>query len=282
MSMLIFFSYDVGLLMKKWKNVSKKTYGILIAAPLLLLLSAVIISYGSYYGEKMINKKNMNSDLIQQLFECVEFGKINLASPYPPQMKGLPGADEITREALETGITPDEILNGALISAMNKVGQKFTDKQIFVPQMLLSAKAMNASMTYLKPYFADGSVKRKGVFIVGTVFGDLHDIGKNLLSMMVEGAGWEVIDLGIDVKTEIFVEKVKENPGAVVGISALLTTTMVNIQPVISAIKEISPNTKVIVGGAPLSSEFAVSIGADAYGKSPQEGIAWLNTQYQS
>ena len=154
----------------------------------------------------------MKLELINKLFECVEFGKININSPYPPQMKGLPGADEITQEALVAGVNPDEILNRALIAAMNKVGEKFTEKKIFVPQMLLSAKAMNASMNHLKPYFADGSVKRKGVFIVGTVFGDLHDIGKNLLSMMVEGAGWEVIDLGIDVNTEAFVEKVKNIP----------------------------------------------------------------------
>ena len=219
----------------------------------------------------------MKQELLEKLFECIEFGKINLASPYPPQMKGLPGADEITKAALEAGVTPTEILNEALILSMNKVGQKFSENKIFVPQMLLSAKAMSASMMHLKPYFANGSVKRKGVFIIGTVFGDLHDIGKNLLSMMVEGAGWEVIDLGIDVKIEKFVETVKQYPEAVVGISALLTTTMVNIKPVVEAIRLVSPNTKIIVGGAPLSAEFALSIGADAYGKNPQEGVNCLD-----
>ncbi|MEI8272220.1 MAG: corrinoid protein [Paludibacter sp.] len=219
----------------------------------------------------------MNSELLEKLSECVEFGKINLASPYPPQMKGQPGADEITKEALESGVTPTEILNDALILAMNKVGQKFTENKIFVPQMLLSAKAMGASMVHLKPFFANGSVQRKGVFILGTVFGDLHDIGKNLFGMMVEGAGWEVIDLGIDVKTEKFVEAVQQHPTAVVGISALLTTTMVNMKPVIDAIKAASPSTKVIVGGAPLSADFAATIGADGYGKNPQEGIVWLD-----
>jgi Predicted cobalamin binding protein len=219
----------------------------------------------------------MNSELLEKLSECVEFGKINLASPYPPQMKGQPGADEITKEALESGVSPTEILNDALILAMNKVGQKFTENKIFVPQMLLSAKAMGASMVHLKPFFANGSVQRKGVFILGTVFGDLHDIGKNLFGMMVEGAGWEVIDLGIDVKTEKFVEAVQQHPTAVVGISALLTTTMVNMKPVIDAIKAASPSTKVIVGGAPLSADFAATIGADGYGKNPQEGIVWLD-----
>jgi methanogenic corrinoid protein MtbC1 len=219
----------------------------------------------------------MNSELLEKLSECVEFGKINLASPYPPQMKGQPGADEITKEALESGVTPTEILNDALITAMNKVGQKFTENKIFVPQMLLSAKAMGASMVHLKPFFANGTVQRKGVFILGTVFGDLHDIGKNLFGMMVEGAGWEVIDLGIDVKTDKFVEAVQQHPTAVVGISALLTTTMVNMKPVIDAIKAASPSTKVIVGGAPLSADFAATIGADGYGKNPQEGIVWLD-----
>jgi len=220
----------------------------------------------------------MKQNFLDRLSECVEFGKINLASPYPPQMKGQPGADEITKEALEAGVTPTEILNEALITAMNKVGQKFSENKIFVPQMLLSAKAMGASMVHLKPYFANGSVKRKGVFILGTVFGDLHDIGKNLFGMMVEGAGWEVIDLGIDVKTEKFVDAIQQNPTAVIGISALLTTTMIHMKPVIEAIKIAVPSAKIIVGGAPLSSEFALSIGADAYGKNPQEGIQWLDS----
>lgn len=219
----------------------------------------------------------MNTTL-EKLLECVEFGKINQAANYPPQMKGQPGADEYTKEALEAGVTPNDIMNEALIPAMNQVGQKFTDGKIFVPQMLLSAKAMNASMEHLKPFFSSGEVKRKGTFILGTVFGDLHDIGKNLVGMMVEGAGWEVIDLGIDVKTEKFVETLQQHPSAVVGLSALLTTTMSNMEPIIKAIKEMSPETKVLVGGAPLSQEFATSIGADGYGKDPQESINWLET----
>ncbi len=218
------------------------------------------------------------NEILEKLLECVELGKINQASPYPPQMKGLPGADEHTVEALKEGISPSDIMNLALIPAMNKVGQKFTENKIFVPQMLLSAKAMNASMIHLKPFFQSGEVKRKGTFIIGTVFGDLHDIGKNLFAMMVEGAGWEVIDLGIDVKTEKFVEAIQQYPDAVVGISALLTTTMVNMQPVVKAIKEASPHTKIIVGGAPLNAEFAKSIGADGYGKDPKEGVNWLES----
>jgi len=216
--------------------------------------------------------------LLENLSNCVEAGKVDQASPYPPQMKGQIGADEYTQEALKEGILPVDILNQALIPAMERVGQKFSEHKIFVPQMLISAKAMNASMQHLKPYFQTGEIKRKGTFIIGTVFGDLHDIGKNLAAMMIEGAGWEVIDLGVDVKTEKFENAVKQNPGAVVGISALLTTTMSNMQPVVKAVKEISPETKVIIGGAPVSAEFAQSIGADAYAKGPQEGVKWLDS----
>ncbi|MDR2804639.1 MAG: corrinoid protein [Dysgonamonadaceae bacterium] len=216
--------------------------------------------------------------ILEKLSMCVEAGKVNQAAPFPPQMKDQPGADEYTQEALKEGVSPVDILNQALIPAMNKVGQKFSEHKIFVPQMLISAKAMNASMQHLKPYFQAGEVKRKGTFIIGTVFGDLHDIGKNLVAMMIEGAGWEVIDLGIDVKPEVFTEAVQQHPGAIVGISALLTTTMNNMAPVVKAIKEISPATKIVVGGSPLSSEFAQSIGADAYAKDPQESVKWLNS----
>ena len=218
------------------------------------------------------------SNLIDLISECVENGKVNLASPYPPQMKGQPGADELTRQALDEGISPDDILNKALVSAMNKVGQKYTENKIFVPQMLLSAKAMSASMAHLKPFFQSGEVKRKGVFIMGTVMGDLHDIGKNLCCMMVEGAGWEVIDLGVDVKPEQFVAALETHPNAVVGLSALLTTTMVNMGTIITSIRNKYPETKVTVGGAPVNSEFAKSVGADGYSKDPQELIGWLDT----
>lgn len=218
------------------------------------------------------------NDLIDKLGECVEFGKINQASPYPPTMKGMPGADELTKEALEAGLSPQMILNDALIPAMNRVGNKFTEGKIFVPQMLLSAKAMNSAMKHLKPYFQNGEIRRKGVFIIGTVQGDLHDIGKNLTGMMVEGAGWEVIDLGTDVSAEKYIQALDEHPGAVCGMSALLTTTMSNMQPMIAAIREKHPGTKVIVGGAPLNAEFARQIGADAYGRDPQDDINWLDS----
>ncbi|MDR0835530.1 MAG: cobalamin-dependent protein, partial [Tannerella sp.] len=193
------------------------------------------------------------SNLLEQIAICVENGKVNLASPYPPQMKGQPGSDELTKQALEEGVPPGDLLNKALVPAMEKVGQKFSENKIFVPQMLLSAKAMAASMQHLKPYFQSGEVKRKGTFIMGTVMGDLHDIGKNLCCMMIEGAGWEVIDLGVDVKPEKFVAELDTHPDAIVGLSALLTTTMVNMSTIIDFIRSKYPQTKVAIGGAPIN-----------------------------
>ena len=219
------------------------------------------------------------NDLVKQIAECIEFGKVNLASPYPPQMKGQEGADELTKKALDTGVSPSEILDNGLVAAMAVVGQKFSENKIFVPQMLLSAKAMSAAMVHLKPYFSSGAVTKKGTVIMGTIMGDLHDIGKNLCAMMIEGSGYEVADLGVDVKPEQFVEALKQHPGAFIGVSALLTTTMVNIELVINAVRSVEPDCKVMVGGAPLNSEFAKKIGADFYGKDPQAGINYLNSQ---
>ena len=161
------------------------------------------------------------STLLEQIAHCVEFGKINLQSPYPPDMKGQPGADELAKEALENGISPEEVLSGGLVVGMQKVGVKFRENKVFVPQVLMSAKSMAAAMAHLKPFFASGAVQRKGTVIIGTVAGDLHDIGKNLVSMMIEGGGWEVVDLGVDVSTEKFIESIEQYPGCILGLSAL-------------------------------------------------------------
>lgn len=218
------------------------------------------------------------NELLTKLQTCVEMGKINQASPYPPTMKGMPGAFELAKEALEAGVAPQTILDESLIPAMAKVGEKFTEGKIFVPQMLLSAKAMNEAMKHLKAFFLCGDIQRKGVFIVGTVAGDLHDIGKNLVAMMVEGAGWEVIDLGTDVPAEKYISALDAHPGAVCGMSALLTTTMNNMKPMIASIRAKHPEAKVVVGGAPLNAQFAAEIGADAYARDPQDNINWLNS----
>lgn len=217
------------------------------------------------------------NDVLEKLLEAVEFGKVDLKSPYPPQLRGMDGSHELTIIAIESGIAPQQILEQSLIPAMARVGKKFSENKIFVPQMLMSAKAMGASMIQLKPFFTSGEIKTKGTFIIGTVKGDLHDIGKNLVSMMIEGGGWSIIDLGVDVGSERFVDAVEKNPGAVVGLSALLTTTMVNMGEIVAKIKAQNPETKVLVGGAPVNDEFCKKIGADFYAPDPQKAVEYMN-----
>jgi methanogenic corrinoid protein MtbC1 len=219
------------------------------------------------------------SDILSKIAECIEFGKINKASPYPPQMKGQDGADELTKQAIEEGVIPQKILTEGLMVGMGKIGVKFRENKVFVPQVLMSAKAMSTAMIHLKPFFLSGEVTQKGTFIIGTVEGDLHDIGKNLVSMMVEGNGWKVVDLGTDVKAEQFVEAIKEHNNAFIGLSALLTTTMVNMEKITKAIKDEVPEAIVTVGGAPVTQDFCEKIGADAYSSDPQGLVEYLNSQ---
>jgi len=219
------------------------------------------------------------SEILQQISDCIEFGKINKAAPFPPQMKGQDGADELTRQALDDGVSAQDILSKGLMVGMEKVGVKFRENKVFVPQVLMSAKAMSTAMVHLKPYFLSGAVKQKGTFIIGTVEGDLHDIGKNLVTMMVEGNGWEVIDLGTDVKAETFIAAMREHENAFVGLSALLTTTMASMERITRAIREEIPNAKIAVGGAPVTQDFCDKIGADAYSPDPQGLVEYLNSQ---
>jgi len=217
-------------------------------------------------------------ELLDQIAHCVEFGKINLASPYPPDMKGQEGADELTKKAIDQGANPDDVLKKGLVVGMQKIGVKFRENKVFVPQVLMSAKAMSTAMEHLKPFFQSGDVKRKGVFVIGTVAGDLHDIGKNLVSMMVEGSGFEVVDLGTDVSSSKFIDAIKERPGCYVGLSALLTTTMVNMEKIVNEIKAELPDTPVLIGGAPVTEEFKEKIKADFYSPDPQGAVDYLNT----
>ena len=140
----------------------------------------------------------------------------------------------------------------------------------------MAAKAMNSAMVHLKPFFLSGETKRKGKFIIGTVSGDLHDIGKNLVAMMIEGGGWEVIDLGVDVGAEKFLKAMDEHPDAIVGLSALLTTTMENMKKIVIAIKEKHASTRILVGGAPVTKEYCEKIGADFYSPDPQGAVNYL------
>ena len=216
-------------------------------------------------------------DLLTRLSRCVELGKIDKTSPYPPDMKGQDGADELAKAALDQGIKPDMILEGALIPAMANVGNRFSRKEIYVPQMLMAAKAMNGAMKHIKPFFQSGETKRKGKFVIGTVAGDLHDIGKNLVAMMVEGGGWEVIDLGVDVSAEKFLKAIEDNPDAVIGLSALLTTTMENMKKTVTLVKEKHPASKILIGGAPVTMDYCQKIGADYYSPDPQGAVNYLN-----
>jgi methanogenic corrinoid protein MtbC1 len=217
------------------------------------------------------------NELVEKIGICIERGKVNKASPYPNDMQGQEGADELTGQALKDGVGPNEILI-ACNDGMHRIGDRFSRNEVFVPELLMSAKAMKAVMVHLKPFFQSGSVKAKGRFILGTVAGDLHDIGKNLVGMVVEGNGWEVIDLGVDVKSSKFIDSIKENPTSIIGLSALLTTTMANMSKTVKEIKTNYPNTKVIVGGAPLTMDAAKKMGADGYASDPQGAVEFLNS----
>jgi len=216
--------------------------------------------------------------LTDQIAQAIERGKVDLNSPYPPDLAGQIGADELTQQAIEAGTDPESIL-AACNTGMQKIGEKFGRNVVFVPELLMAAKAMSAVMAHLKPFFQAGTVKAKGTFILGTVAGDLHDIGKNLVNMVISGNGWEVIDLGVDVKPAKFLEAIEKHPGCVVGLSALLTTTMANMAKTVTDIKAKFPDTVVVVGGAPLNDKHAVDMGADGYAKDPQAAVAFLDAK---
>jgi len=216
------------------------------------------------------------NEFVERIGICIEFGKINKVSPYPQSMQGQEGADELTKSALEEKVGSDEILQ-ACNDAMQRIGDKFSRNEVFVPELLMAAKAMNTVMAHLKPFFQAGKIKTRGKFVLGTVSGDLHDIGKNLVGMVVEGNGWEVIDLGVDVKSSKFIDAIKANPDCTVGLSALLTTTLFNMSKTVKEIKAVFPGTKIIVGGAPLTLKAAEEMGADGFAADPQGAVTLLN-----
>jgi 5-methyltetrahydrofolate--homocysteine methyltransferase len=175
---------------------------------------------------------------------------------------------ELTQKALDDGVSPGEILNGGLIKGMGVVGEKFKNNEFYVPEVLIAARAMHAGMAVLKPALVESGVEPIGKVLLGTVKGDLHDIGKNLVAMMLEGAGFEVVDLGIDVSPEKFVEAVKAG-GDVVAMSALLTTTMTAMKTTLEALEEagVKDKVKILIGGAPVTQNYADEIGADGYAR---------------
>jgi len=174
---------------------------------------------------------------------------------------------ELVKQALEENLLPKDILENGLIKGMDIIGVKFKKNEVYVPEVLIAARAMHVGMSILRPKLIETGVKNIGTIAIGTVKGDLHDIGKNLVKMMLEGAGFEVIDLGTDVSVDKFVEVVKVHQPNIVGMSALLTTTMVNMPEVIKALKAagLRDKVKIMIGGAPITQNYADQIGADGY-----------------
>ncbi len=190
-----------------------------------------------------------------------------------------------TEQALVNGFSAERILEEGLLPGMDRVGTLFRDGDMFIPEVLRSAHTMHASMEILKPLLAETGIRLRGLFLIGTVKGDLHDIGKNLVAMMVEGAGFEVIDLGVDVPPERFVQEVRERKPDLVGMSALLTTTMRAMGVTIEALEraDLRDKVKIMVGGAPVTAKFAEEIGADGYGASAVDAAAlaksWIGSK---
>jgi len=200
-------------------------------------------------------------DVFNEIFRALQIGNAKLV-------------ETKTREAVDSGFEPEEILNKALIASMEELGIKFRDGEVFLPEVMMAARAMQAAMAILKPKLIETGIKPIGKAVVGTVKGDQHDIGKNLVAMMMMGSGIEVVDLGTDVPPEKFVNAVREQEAQIIALSALLTTTMPQQAQVIEALKKagIREKVKVMVGGAPVSESFANEIGADAY--TPDAGSA--------
>ena len=203
--------------------------------------------------------------LIDEIKEMVIRGHINSASRYPVEYDGKPGVEELVRKAIDNSIPVDDILKKGLVTGMDVVGEKFSRGEYFVPEMMFSAKAMKAGVALLKPLLVDEEAHSLGTVILGTVQGDMHDIGKNLVAMMLEGAGFKIIDLGINITPEVFLKAAKENPQALVGMSALLTVTMQKMRDVVNKLRAEQLPNKIIIGGAPVSRQYAREIGADGY-----------------
>ena len=180
--------------------------------------------------------------------------------------------DSVQRE-IDRGTPVDNILNIGLIAALDEVGKKFSEGELFVPEMLMAAQAMKSGVALLKPFLSETTANAKGTIVIGTVKGDLHDIGKNLVIIMMEGAGFKVIDLGIDVDAELFVNAAREHEANIVALSALLTTTMTVMQTTVEAIKTAGLSVRTIIGGAPVTQAFADQIGADGFGSDAHEAV---------
>jgi corrinoid protein of di/trimethylamine methyltransferase len=189
----------------------------------------------------------------------------------------LAAAIESTQKAVEEGADPQVMINGYMSGAMEEIGQRFEEGKAFVPELLMAARAMKGALEIIKPLLKDDKSKRLSTVVIGTVKGDLHDIGKNLVASMLEGCGFEVINLGTDVSSEKFIEAVKAHDANIICLSALLTTTMNYMKEVIDALEKagLRNRVKVMVGGAPINESFAQGIGADAYGSNANAAVTY-------
>jgi 5-methyltetrahydrofolate--homocysteine methyltransferase len=188
-------------------------------------------------------------------------------------LNGKPGVEELVKTAINQKINSGDILHKGLISGMEIVGDKFSKGEYFVPEMLFSAKAMKAGLKILEPLLVDQHISTIGTVIIGTVEGDMHDIGKNLVAMMLEGAGFKVIDLGVNTPSEKFLSAAKEHPNALIGLSALLTITMEKMRDVIGSMRAAGIPNKVIIGGAPVTERYADEIGASGYAQDASRAV---------
>jgi 5-methyltetrahydrofolate--homocysteine methyltransferase len=219
----------------------------------------------------------MSEDIIDLIKENVIQGRVTRDDEGMEEgMAGQPGVTELVEEALATEVDVSDVINHGLTAAMTIVGEKFEDEEYYIPDMLASAEAVGAAMELLKPHLAGCGIEPKGKIIIATVKGDLHDIGKNIVSILLRGAGYLVHDLGNDMETEEIIEAVRQEQPQFLGLSALLTSTMVNMEDTMQALKEsgLRDKVKVIIGGAPVSEEYAASIGADGYGADGFNAVA--------
>lgn len=217
-----------------------------------------------------------NKTLIEKIAFNIVQGRVEAEDEgFDEGFEGQPAVTELVEEALETGVDPKVIVIDGLTRAMEIVGKKFEREEYLIPDMLASAECVGIAMDIMSPHLLKAGVQSKGKFVIATVAGDLHDIGKNIVSIMIKGAGYEVVDLGADVPTTAIVKAVKENKAPFLGLSALLTTTMRVMQEVIDKLKEegLRDTVKVLIGGAPTSKAFADQIGADAHCKDAFEAI---------
>jgi 5-methyltetrahydrofolate--homocysteine methyltransferase len=210
----------------------------------------------------MTKEATIMSELLEKMAESLIAGKVDEVT-------------ELTQKALDANLSSKDILEKGLLAGMEVVGKRFKANDMFIPEVLRCAKCMHGAMEILRPLLAETGVETAGTFVIGTVKGDLHDIGKNLVGMMFEGAGFQVVDLGIDLEPSAFVEAIKQHKASLFGMSALLTTTMPKMAETINAIKEAGfrDQVKIMIGGAPVTAEFAKEIGADAYASNAASAV---------